>query len=138
MKAPLVRELEKARMALVRTYLLHVAWFAVMCAMVGLRWSPHGLKVSVLLTLVTVPPVLFYTVRVHRLCRRIDPTARTVGLVPVVVTTVVLSPFESGLILPAKNLFVASRVLRTFKASQAAAPAASPAAPEAEALRDSP
>src|SRR5688572_3841214 len=98
MKAPLVRELEKARMALVCTYLLHVAWFAVMCAMVGLRWSPHGLKVSVLLTLVTVPPVLFYTVRVHRLCRRIDPTARTVGLAPVVVTTVVLSPFESGLI----------------------------------------
>ena len=138
MKAPLVRELEKARMALARTYLLHVAWFAVMCAMVGLRWSPHGLKVSVLLTLVTVPPVLFYTVRVHRLCRRIDPTARTVGLVPVVVTTVVLSPFESGLILPAKNLFVAIRVLRTFKASQAAAPAANPAAPEAEALRDSP
>ena len=125
-------------MALVCTYLLHVAWFAVMCAMVGLRWSPHGLKVSVLLTLVTVPPVLFYTVRVHRLGRRIDPTARTVGLAPVVVTTVVLSPFESGLILPAKNLFVAIRVLRTFKASQAAAPAANPAAPEAEALRDSP
>ena len=138
MKAPLVRELEKARMALVRAYLLHVAWFAVMCAMVGLRWSPHGLKVSVLLTLVTVPPVLFYTVRVHRLCRRIDPTARTVGLVPVLVTTVVLSPFESGLILPAKNLFAANRVLRTCQASQVAAKAASSLESQAQPIRDSP
>ena len=138
MKDPRVHELEKARTALLRTYVLHVAWFAVMCTLVGLRWSEHGLKVSVLLTLVTVPPVLFYTVRVHRLCRRIDPAARTVGLVPVVITTLVLSPFESGLILPAKNLFVANRVLRSCQASQLTASTASSLEPEAEPLRDSP
>ena len=138
MKAPLVHELEKARTALVRTYVLHVAWFSVMCVLVGLRWSPHGLKVSVLLTLVTVPPVLFYTVRVHRLCRSIDPAARTVGLWPVVITTLLLSPFESGLILPARNLFAANRVLRTCQASQVSARASDPLEPEAEPLRDSP
>ena len=138
MRAPLVRELEKARTALVRTYVLHVAWFSVMCALIGLRWSPHGLKVSVLLTLVTVPPVLFYTVRVHRLCRTLDPAARTVGLWPVVITTLLLSPFESGLILPARNLFAANRVLRTCQASQVSARASDPLEPEAEPLRDSP
>ncbi|MCF7223298.1 hypothetical protein [Marilutibacter chinensis] len=114
------RELEKARTALIRTYVLHVAWFAAMCVFVSLQWSGDGLKASVLLTLITVPPVLFYTVRVHRLCRRIDPAARTVGVVPVLVTTLVLSPFESGLILPARNLLVANRILRARKRQEAA------------------
>jgi len=108
----LVERLRKARSGLVRTYLLHVAWFVAMCAFVGLQWDRDGLKASVLLTLLTVPPVLFYTVRVHALCRAIDPCARTVGLVPVLLTTLVLSPFESGLVLPAKNLLAANRVLR--------------------------
>lgn len=122
-KHRLLPELSRARTALGRAYVLHVAWFATMCAFVALHWSQHGLKVSVLLTLVTVPPVLFYTVRVHRLCRRIDPSARTVGLVPVLVTTVVLSPFESGLILPAKNLIEANRILRTYKSAPVTMPA---------------
>lgn len=114
-KGLLVTKLEKARIGLIRTYVLHVAWFATMCLLVGLRWGQHGLKASVLLTLVTVPPVLFYTVVVHKLCRAIDPTARTVGLVPVLVVTLVLSPFESGLILPAKNLIAANRILRAHQ-----------------------
>lgn len=108
----LLGELLRARRALIRSYVLHVAWFASMCVFVGSHWSDRGLKATVLLTLVTVPPVLYYTVRVHKLCRAIDPTARTVGLVPVLVTTFVLSPFESGLILPMKNLLAANKVLR--------------------------
>ena len=114
-KGLLVTKLEKARIGLIRTYVLHVVWFATMCLLVGLRWGQHGLKASVLLTLVTVPPVLFYTVVVHKLCRAIDSTARTVGLVPVLVVTLVLSPFESGLILPARNLIAANRILRAHQ-----------------------
>lgn len=108
----LIDQLRRARAGLVRTYVLHVVWFTAMCCFVGFQWDQRGLTTSVMLALVTVPPVLFYTVRVHRICRAIDPRARTVGLVPVLVTTIVLSPFESGLILPAKNLFVASRILK--------------------------
>lgn len=108
----LLSRLARTRTALIRTYLLHVVWFAVMCAFTALQWRQDGLKTSVLLTLLTVPPVLFYTVRAHRLCRALDPRARTVGLVPVLVTTVILSPFESGLVLPLKNLLVAHRILR--------------------------
>ena len=91
---------------------MHVAWFATMLVFVSLQWAQQGLKASVLLTLLTVPPVLIYTVRVHHLCRAIDPNARTVGWFPVLVTTLVLSPFESGLILPAKNLLAAHRILK--------------------------
>jgi hypothetical protein len=98
---------------LIRAYVVHVAWFAIMLAFVSLQWAQQGLKASVLLTLLTVPPVLVYTVRVHHLCRAIDPKARTVGWVPVLVTTIALSPFESGLILPAKNLLAANRILKT-------------------------
>lgn len=111
----LVLRLRKARAALVRAYVVHVAWFATMLAFVSFQWAQRGLKASVLLTLLTVPPVLVYTVKVHHLCRAIDPKARTVGWVPVLVTTIALSPFESGLILPAKNLLAANRILKACK-----------------------
>ena len=108
----LIGQLRKARTALIRAYVVHVAWFVAMVAFVSLQWAQQGLKASVLLTLLTVPPVLIYTVRVHHLCRAIDPQARTVGWVPVLVTTLALSPFESGLILPGKNLLAANRILK--------------------------
>ena len=105
-----------------RAYVLHLVWFFSMCIFVSLQWNQHGLKASVLLTLLTVPPVLFYTVKVHKLCRRIDPKARTVGLVPVLVTTIVLSPFEAGLVLPAKNLLEANRILKQHPHAAGASP----------------
>lgn len=101
-----------ARRSLVRAYVLHVAWFLAMCAFAGWHWSRSGLQMSVLLTLLTVPPVLYFTVRVHKLCRVIDPNARTVGWVPVLIVTCVLSPFESGLVLPLKNLLACNKLLR--------------------------
>lgn len=100
-----------------RAYVLHVFWLAAMCVTAGMHWHKDGVEASVLLTLITVPPVLFYTVRVHKLCRGIDPAAPTVGWVPVLITTFVLSPFEAGLILPAKNLLAARRILRAYAGS---------------------
>ena len=114
MEDPRYVQLRKLRSSLVKAYVLHVVWFALMCAFVGWHWSNGGLKASVFLTLITVPPVLYYTVKMHTLCRSIDPSARTVGLVPVIVTTFVLSPFESGLILPLKNLFAANKLLKKY------------------------
>lgn len=111
-KAVAIRQLRKASRTLVRAYALHVFWLVAMCVTAGMQWRKGGVEASVLLTLLTVPPVLFYTVRVHKLCRSIDPAAPTVGWVPVLVTTFVLSPFESGLIFPAKNLLAARRILR--------------------------
>ena len=83
-----------------------------MCGFVAFGWNNGGLRVAVLLTLLTVPPVLIQAVRVHHCCRALDPRAATVGWVPVLVTTLLLSPFESGLILPVKNLLAANRLLR--------------------------
>jgi hypothetical protein len=123
----LLFRLARTRTGLIRTYVLHVVWFAVMCTFTALQWRQDGLKASVLLTLLTVPPVLFYTVRAHRLCRALDPRARTVGLVPVLVTTVILSPFESGLVLPLKNLLVANRILREASTGVDVASEAAPA-----------
>lgn len=127
-RTTLLDQLARTRTGLIRTYVLHVVWFAAMCAFTAMQWSRGGLKFTVLLTLVTVPPVLVYTVRAHRLCRALDPKARTVGLVPVLVTTVILSPFESGLVLPLKNLLEVNRLLRqaevaaTAQADQAVTP----------------
>ena len=113
-KNALMVELRKARAGLIRTYALHVTWFVLMCVFAGFQWSVHGRQATVLLTLLTVPPVLFYTVRVHKLCRAINPASHTVGWIPVLVITIVLSPFESGLILPAKNLIAANKLLRIY------------------------
>lgn len=115
-----IQQLRTARTGLIRTYMLHVIWFTAMCTTAALQWNAQALQAAALLALVTVPPVLFYTVKVHRLCRAIDPKARTVGLVPVLLTTFVLSPFESGLVMPLSNLLVANRVLRMASARQRA------------------
>jgi hypothetical protein len=114
-----IHALVKARAGLIRTYVLHIVWFMAMCAFLVIHRDDHNLKASIFLTVVTILPVSFYTIRVHRLCRSIDPAARTVGLVTVVITTLILSPFESGLVLPAKNLIAANRILRIHREKRA-------------------
>jgi hypothetical protein len=118
----LYRQLAATRRRLAGSYLAHLLWFAAMGALMFDQRHPLGLRYCVLLTLLTVPPVLYFTVRAHTLCRALDPHARTVGLTVVLVTTLVLSPFESGLLLPLKNLLVANALLRRRPApAQAAA-----------------
>ncbi|GGM27512.1 hypothetical protein ACFQDN_13400 [Pseudomonas asuensis] len=123
-KDQLVLDLAKARTGLIHTYVMHVVWFVVMCVFFTLQWEKHDMQASVLLTLVTLPPVLLYTVRVHKLCRSLDPKARTVGLMTALITTFVLSPFESGLTLPAKNLIAANKILKPHQQVTALAPMA--------------
>lgn len=60
---------------LMRAWMLHACWFAAMCAAAWLYRDGIGLKVAVLLALLTVPPVLCHAARVHRLSRAIDPRA---------------------------------------------------------------
>ncbi|MDR6991971.1 VOC family protein [Luteimonas sp. 3794] len=110
-----------------RAYLLHAFWFMTMCGFAWLHRDGPGLKIAVLLALLTVPPVLVCASRVHRLCRAIDPRAGTIGLAPMLVMTVVFTPFESGLIVPAKNWWVARRLLRRFAAAHEAFAASGPA-----------
>ncbi|GAB1408500.1 hypothetical protein MASR1M8_24190 [Thermomonas brevis] len=107
-----LHRLERARRALWRSYLLHIAWFAAMVASALWSRTDNALKVSALLALLTVPPVIWCAWRVHLAARRIDPSARTLGLGPMLLMTVLLTPFESGLIVPAKNLHASAKVLR--------------------------
>ncbi|MFT4198058.1 MAG: hypothetical protein QM601_09130 [Pseudoxanthomonas sp.] len=125
----LLARLRIARARVAHAWALHLAWFAAMCGYIGFHWSLSGLKVSMLLTLLTALPVLILTVRLHRACRAVDPRTRSVGLVPVLVTTVLLSPFESGLILPAKNLWVATALLRRLAPDRGRVHCPQPAGP---------
>ncbi|WP_154656491.1 hypothetical protein [Novilysobacter defluvii] len=74
--------------------------------------SKTAIAFAILLALVTVPPVIAYATVVHRTCRSIDPRAKTIGLVPMLIMTVLFTPFESGLVVPAKNLWVSGKLLR--------------------------
>ena len=107
----LIEQLRTKRSRLLKAYVLHVGWFFSTCAFAAADSSPQGLKTPLLLTLITVPPVLLYTLLVHRACRAIDPRARTAGLVHILLFTVFLTPFESGLVLPARNLWVSRKIL---------------------------
>lgn len=113
-KADLIAKLRKRRSVLLKAYIFHVCWFFSTCASAATETSQLALPTLLLLTLITVPPVLIYTVAVHRACRSIDPMAQSVGLVPVVLFTIFLTPFESGLVLPLRNLWVSRRILRAW------------------------
>jgi hypothetical protein len=81
------------------------------------------LTTSLWLALITIPPVLLYTVMVHKSCRAIDPRARTAGWMQVILFTVLFTPYESSLVLPLKNLLVAGRILRAGDGASADAQA---------------
>ena len=113
-KALLIERLCKKRLRLLKAYVLHVGWFASTCATAATDATHLAVVTSLWLALITVPPVLIFTVDVHKACRMINPASRTAGLVPVILATIFLTPFESGLILPAKNLWVSRYILRAW------------------------
>ncbi len=112
MDAPLIPKLIKQRRRLLQSYVIHVVWFAAMIITAIAHSSRTIVAGSIFLALVTVPPVIAYAAAVHRTCRAIDPSAKTIGLVPMIIMTVLFTPFESGLVVPAKNLLVSRKLLR--------------------------
>lgn len=110
----LIEHLRRKRSMLLKAYVIHVGWFTSTCAFAATDGTQLAIATSLWLALLTVPPVLIYTVSVHKACRSIDPSARSVGLVPVILATIFLTPFESGLVLPTKNLWVSRCILRAW------------------------
>ena len=114
----LIHILRTKRSILLKAYIFHVCWFSSTCAFAATDGSHIAFAASFWIALLTVPPVLIYTVSVHKACRSIDPNSGTVGWKPVVITTLLLTPFESGLILPARNLWVSRCILREWDKAQ--------------------
>ncbi len=112
MELCVVTKLKKQRRRLLQSYVVHVAWFTAMIATAVTQASKSTIAAAIMLALVTVPPVIAYATAVHRTCRSIDPRAKTIGLVPMLIMTVLFTPFESGLVVPAKNLWVSGKLLR--------------------------
>lgn len=115
MDHPLVARLRKQRRRLLVSYVVHVLWFLAMVLTAIFHASRAVATTSIWLALITAPPVIVYAARVHRTCRAIDPMARSIGLVPMILMTVFLTPFESGLIVPAKNLLVSAELLARMR-----------------------
>lgn len=109
-----IDHLRRRRRRLLQAYLIHVGWLTSTCAFAATDVTDFAITTSLWLVLITAPPVLVYTVAVHNACRAIDPRCRTVGLGQVIVATLLFTPFESALLLPAKNLWVSRRILRAW------------------------
>lgn len=130
----LIEHLRKKRLLLLKAYIVHLGWFTSTCAFAATDGTPLAVATSLWLALISVPPVLMYTVSVHKACRAIDPNARSVGLVPVLLATILLTPFESGLVLPARNLWVSRCILGAWDralAGGSSRPATPPVRPAA-------
>jgi hypothetical protein len=123
MEQRLLDRLKKHRSRLLKAYVLHVGLFASSCACAATDTAHTALTTSLWLALITIPPVLLYTVLVHKSCGAIDPRARTAGLLQVILFTVLFTPYESSLVLPLKNLLVAGRILRAGDGARADAQA---------------
>jgi len=113
-KTTLIETLRAKRRLLLKAYVFHVLWFISSCATAATDSVEIAMPILLLLTLITVPPVLFYTVVVHKACRAVEPSASSAGVASVVFFTVFFTPFESGLVLPAKNLLVSRNILRAW------------------------
>ena len=113
-KSALIEQLRKKRMLLLKAYTLHVGLFASTCASAATDTLGVTVATSLWLTLLTVVPVLIYTVIVHKAIRAVDPAAPSVGLKEIIITTLLLTPLESGLFLPARNLWVSRSILRAW------------------------
>ena len=113
-KVSAIALLRRRRSLLLKAYVVHVGLFTSTCAFAATDAVHVTVATSLWLTLVTIPPLLLYTVLVDRSCRAIDPNARTAGLVKVILFTLFLTPYESSLVLPAKNLWVARRIIRAW------------------------
>ncbi len=107
------------RRRLLQSYVVHVIWFVAMIATAIAHTSKAVATTSIWLALITVPPVIVYAALVHKTCRAIDPSSRTIGLIPMILMTIFLTPFESGLIVPAKNLMVPAKLLRQLRYGEA-------------------
>jgi hypothetical protein len=114
----LIEILRVRRAILLKAYIFHVAWFSSTCAFAITDESTIAFTTSFWLALLTVPPVLLYTVSVHKACRAIDSNSKTVGWKPIIIATLLLTPFESGLILPARNLWISRCMLRKWDNSR--------------------
>jgi hypothetical protein len=109
-----IDRLRKGRKRLLKAYLIHVGWLTSTCACAATGAAEVSIITTLWLVLITVPPVLIYAVSVHKACRAIDPRSHTFGWIPLMLATVFLTPFESALVLPARNLWVAHRILRAW------------------------
>ena len=118
-KTALMERLRRKRMLLLKAYVLHVGLFASTCACAATDTAQVTIATSIWLTLITVVPVLLYTVIVHKAIRAVEPSAPSVGLKEILITTALLTPLESGLFMPARNLWIARGILRAWDKAHA-------------------
>jgi hypothetical protein len=113
-KAMLIERLRRKRSLLLRIYLIHVGWFTSTCAFAATEATHVAVISSLWLTLITIVPVLVYTVVTHNAIKAISPAAASMGIKQIVVSIVFFTPLEAGLILPAINLWISHRILRAW------------------------
>ena len=81
-------------------------------AVAGTGYAQSQLGWLLALLCVCAIPVILLNIRLHNEIRRVEPCAGSSGLKQAIVSSVLFTPLEAALVLPAINLAIASRILR--------------------------
>ena len=109
-------DLRKKRKKLLQSYMLHISWLTLSIVFIYFDTIHISMVCSILLTLVTIPPVFIYTISVHRACRGIDPYSSTSGAREIIIFSIFLTPMESALVLPIKNIVISKNIINSLLA----------------------
>lgn len=64
------------------------------------------------LLVVCAVPVIVLSLSLHEAIKKVDPTAGSSGLKQTIVSSLLVTPIEAALVLPAINLTIATRILQ--------------------------
>lgn len=106
-----VRVLRTRRNRLVAPYFGFVSLFFSCGAAASNEHVQSQLGWLLALLIVCAFPVIVLNISLHKEIRRVEPTAGSSGLKQTLVSSLLFTPVEAALVLPAINLTIASRIL---------------------------
>jgi hypothetical protein len=107
-----LKDLRLRRNRLIGPYIGFVLMFVSCGAMAGTGQVHSQLGMVLGLLLVLSLPVIVLNVSLHAAIKRVVPTAGSAGLKQTLVSSLLFTPIEAALVLPAINLTIATRILR--------------------------
>ncbi len=107
-----MKTLRKRRDRLIAPYIGFVFLLFSCGAAAGTGQAQSQLGWLLALVVVCALPILVLSISLHSEIRRVEPVAGSSGLKQTLVSSLLFTPIEAALVLPAVNLTIATRILR--------------------------
>ena len=108
----LILNLKSRRNRLAAPYTGFVFMFGSSCAFASTGPESSTLVALFGVLLLLTIPIIVLNVLLHKAIRCVSPTAGSSGAKQSIISAILFTPFEAALVLPAINLYIASKILR--------------------------